>query len=154
YQRTNFSHFFDFDSDIRAGILPAYSFIEPRFFNTSANGANDQHPPHDVREGERLIASVYDSLRSVEGVWQQSLLIVTYDEHGGFYDHEPPPPAKNPDGRSSSTPRFAFDRLGVRVPALLVSPWVPAGHIESTLYDHTSILCFVKKHFGLPAFLH
>jgi phospholipase C len=154
YQKTNFSHFFDFDSDIKAGTLPAYSFIEPRFFNTSVDGANDQHPPHDVREGERLIANIYDSLRSVEALWQETLLIVTYDEHGGFYDHVPPPGTVNPDGRTSSSPPFAFDRLGVRVPALLVSPWIPPGQVDSTLYDHTAILGFVKQHFGLPAFLH
>ena len=153
YQKTNFSHFSDFDSDVKTGTLPGYSFIEPRFFNTSVDGANDQHPPHDVREGERLIASVYDSLRSVEAVWQGTLLIVTYDEHGGFYDHVPPPGTVNPDGQSSSAPPFAFDRLGVRVPALLVSPWVPRGQVDSTVYDHTAILGFVKQHFGLPAFL-
>jgi phospholipase C len=154
YQRTNFAHLFDLDSDVKGDALPAYSFIEPRFFNTSVDGANDQHPPHDVREGERLIASVYDSLRSVETVWQQTLLIVTYDEHGGFYDHVAPPGTVNPDGQTSSTPSFGFDHLGVRVPALLVSPWVPAGHADSTVYDHTSILGFVKQHFGLSAFLH
>jgi phospholipase C len=154
YQNTNFSHFSDFDSDIKGGTLSAYSFIEPRFFNTSVDGANDQHPPHDVREGERLIANVYDSLRSVEAVWQETLLIVTYDEHGGFYDHMPPPATVNPDERTSSAPSFGFDRLGVRVPALLMSPWVPRGQVDSTVYDHTAILGFVKRHFDLPAFLH
>src|SRR5262245_27191144 len=107
-----------------------------------------------MREGERLIANIYDSLRPVEALWQEAFLIVTYDEHGGFYDRVPPPGTVNPDGQTSSTPPFAFDRLGVRVPALLVSPWVPPGHVDSTLYDHTAILAFVKQHFGLPVFLH
>ncbi len=155
YQRTNFVSFAEFEATVRQGTLPQYSFIEPRFFSTLLEGANDQHPPHDVREGERLIATIYDALRSQEDVWRQSLFVVVYDEHGGFYDRVPPPAdAVNPDGINSIAPPFAFDRFGVRVPALLVSPWVPKGQIDSTTYDHTSVLSFLKKHFGLPRFLH
>jgi phospholipase C len=96
----------------------------------------------------------YDSLRGNEAVWQRSLLVIVYDEHGGFYDREPPPATINPDGRVSTSPAFGFDRLGVRVPALLVSPWVGRGLVDHTVYDHTSILAFLRRHFGLPAPLH
>src|SRR5262245_22361106 len=140
-QHTRFVPFAEFAPDVERGALPQYSFIEPRFFGTLLEPPNDQHPPHDVREGERLIAAVYDALRAQDDVWRQTLLVVLYDEHGGFYDHVGPPmDAVNPDGLQSSAPAFGFDRLGVRVPALLVSPWVPRGQVDPTVYDHTSLL--------------
>ncbi len=141
-------------TDVGQGTLPVYSFIEPRYFEGIGQKANDQHPPHDVREGERLIATVYEALRSNWGLFCQTLLVVLYDEHGGYFDHLPPPPAINPDGRvSSDQPPFGFDRLGVRVPAVLVSPLVGKGMIDHAVYDHTSLLATVKKVFGLPLFL-
>jgi len=154
YKETNFALFDEFAVDVQRGALPAYSFIEPRYFNSLAHGANDQHPPHDVGEGERLITAVYDALRRDDAVWRRLLLVLVYDEHGGFYDHVPPPAAVNPDGRESASPAFKFDRLGVRVPALLVSPWVGKGQVDHTVYDHTSVLAFLKRHFGLPDYLH
>jgi len=99
------------------------------------------------------MASVYDSLRSDDTTWRECLFLVLYDEHGGFYDHVPPPAAVRPDGTAASPSGFAFDRLGVRVPALIVSPWVPEGHADHTVYDHTSVPATLKKILGLPAFL-
>jgi phospholipase C len=157
-----------FKVDVQQANLPNYSFIVPRFFNskdgTAATGglANSQHAPQDIRYGDNLIADVYEALRSNSDVWNKSALIITYDEHGGFYDHIVPPAQNipNPDGITSPTeddpsfaPAFAFDRLGLRVPALIVSPWVKAGRVDSTQYQHTSVLATLKKVFDLADFL-
>lgn len=152
-QVERFQKFETFLADVEAGTLPTYSFIEPRSFSAPGYPANDQHPPHHLLEGERLIATVYDTLRRNDAVWRKCLLIVVYDEHGGFYDHVRPPRAVPPDTRVARPSGFAFDRLGVRVPALLVSPWVGEGRVDHTVYDHTSIAATLKKLLGLPAFL-
>lgn len=136
----------------REGRLPSYSFIEPKYTGLFGE-ANDQHPPHDVRPGEKLIASVYEAVRT-SPQWNDTLLVVTYDEHGGLYDHvEPPssgPAATPPDDK---TAKFGFNRLGVRVPTVLVSPWIPRGTIVSTTFDHASVPATLKAIFGLPEFL-
>ena len=149
--RGHFRLFGEFLADARRGVLPAYSFIEPRYLDLLFLKANDQHPPHDIALGEHLVADVYEALRA-SPQWEQTLLVITYDEHGGLYDHVPPPPAVNPDGKVSSAPAFpfGFDRLGVRVPAVLVSPYIAPGTIDSTVYDHTSLLATVEQRFGLP----
>jgi phospholipase C len=149
----------DFAQDVETGKLPNYSFIMPRFNGTAHAGANDEHPPHDVRWGEYLIADVYDTLRAHEAVWNKSALVVTYDEHGGFFDHVPPPAAVNPDGIDSPRPDdnfhgappppFKFDRLGVRVPAVIASPWVAKGVVTHERLQHTSILRTVRDRFGI-----
>jgi phospholipase C len=145
--------FDDFLQAAKSGTLPSYSFIEPRYFDIPlTTPANDMHPSHDVRNGERLIAQVYDALRSGDPAqWESSLLVVVFDEHGGFFDHVPPPAAVRPDGNLASN-GFAFDRLGLRVPAILVSPLMPR-QVVKTVFDHTSILATAKKIFGLPNFL-
>ncbi len=141
----------EFARDAAAGTLPAYSFIEPRYFTDQAarKVPNDQHPPHDVAEGEALIAGVYNALRSGPG-WRNTLLIVTYDEHGGCYDHVMPPAATPPGGPAPDG--FAFDRFGVRVPALIVSPYVRPGSVlrprGPTPFDHTSIIATLRALFG------
>jgi len=142
-----------FLQDAAAGTLPNYSFIEPRYFSLPGLPANDQHPPHDLRWGEKLIASVYDALRGNRRVWRQCLFVILYDEHGGYYDHVPPPTTVSPDGIPSPTTGFDFTRLGLRVPAILVSPWLPKGQVDQRAYDHTSVLATVKELFGLPHFL-
>jgi phospholipase C len=152
----------DFAADVKSGKLPNYSFIVPRFF-AKALPANSQHAPQDARWGDSLIADVYDALRSNPDVWNASVLIVTYDEHGGFYDHVVPPSkgVANPDGINSPppgdneswVPKFAFDRLGFRVPAVIASPWVAKGVVDSTAYQHTSVLATLKNLYGLPKFL-
>ena len=163
-QKDNFKPFeADFSADCKGGNLPTYSFIIPRFLNSKnqsglGNGmANTQHAPHDVRYGDNLIADVYDALRQ-SPLWEETVLIVTYDEHGGFYDHVVPPSTgiPNPDGKNSPAagdpsyaPTFGFDRLGLRVPALIVSPWVKPGIVDSTRYQNTSVLATVEKMFGL-----
>jgi phospholipase C len=142
-----------FLQDVAAGTLPDYSFIEPRYFALPGLPANDQHPPHDLRQGEKLIATVYDALRGNPAVWRQCLFVLLYDEHGGYYDHVPPPTTVSPDGIHSPTTGFDFTRLGIRVPVILISPWVPKGQVDQRVYDHTSLLATVKELFGLPNFL-
>jgi phospholipase C len=120
-------------ADVQAGDLPPYVFIEPYYFGT---GENDQHPPQDIMRGDAMVAEVFNALHANQKLFEETLLIVLYDEHGGFYDHVSPPSTVAPDGH---TDRFAFDRLGVRVPAILVSPWLDRGFISKE-FDHTSIL--------------
>ena len=148
-----FQKFEQFAADVAGGMLPTYSFIEPRSFSAPGYPANDQHPPHHLLEGERLLAAVYDTLRAEQPVWRHCLLVVLYDEHGGFYDHVPPTGAVPPDDVVATPSGFRFDRLGVRVPALLVSPWVGEGRADHTGYDHTSLLATLKKMLNLPSFL-
>lgn len=122
--------------------FPQYAFIEPRYFGSQEN---DQHPPADVRHGDALIADVYNAIRANQALWESTLLIITSDEHGGFYDHVPPPTTIAPDDH---TAEWDFDRLGVRVPTVLVSPWIEKGVIK-TVFDHTSLLRYLCEKWGL-----
>lgn len=147
-----------FHEDVANGRLPAYSFIEPRYFPDSEL-PNDMHPPHDVCVGEQLIADVYNTLRSAP-TWNKTLLVITFDEHGGCYDHAPPPLAVRPDDVQNGP--FPFDRYGVRVPTVVISPYIPAGTILRAVpngtvphkgppypFDHTSLIATVRKCFEL-----
>jgi len=138
--------------------LPAYSFLEPRFANSAGgNGqpafsASDQHPDHDVKEGEALIQTAFKAIWENTKVRNSTLLVIVYDEHGGLYDHVQPPTTVNPDGKvwagdpvTSLDPPFDFTRLGVRVPAVLISPYIVAGTIDHRIYDHTSIIATALK---------
>jgi phospholipase C len=145
----NFGLFSDFRADAAAGRLPGYAFLEPGW----GPAGNSQHPNYDVAKGEQLIHDVYRALRDGPG-WGQTLLIVTYDEHGGCYDHVPPPAGAIPPDQA--TGEYGFARFGVRVPAVLVSPLIAAGTVfrvpaESTPLDHTSILKTVQTRWGLPS---
>ncbi len=147
---SHLKRFHKFYDDLERGHLADYSFIEPRFINFHQWKATDQHPPHDVRYGEYLIAEVYDALRS-SPYWEKCLLVVVYDEHGGFYDHVPPPDhVPNPDGKVATDPPFDFTRLGVRVPAILVSPWLERGRVDATVYEHASLPATLRVLFNLP----
>ncbi len=151
-RRSRFKLFPEFARDAAGGRLPHYTFLEPRYFNTPLGKANDQHPPHDVQLGEHLIADVHDALRA-SPAWEKSLFVIVYDEHGGIYDHVLPPATVNPDGKVSADPPCTFERLGLRVPAVLVSPRIAKGTVDSTVYDHTSLLATLKEIFGLKKFL-
>lgn len=147
---THFKPFTAFVADAASGSLPSYSFIEPRYFPDPLLGAvpNDQHPPHDVGRGEELIAAVYNAVRSGPG-WSSTLLVVTYDEHGGCFDHMVPPSATSPGGPYPDG--FRFDSFGVRVPAVVVSPYVAPGSVirpgGSIPFDHTSIIATLRELF-------
>jgi phospholipase C len=142
--------FTDFKAAAAAGTLPAYTFLEPSWPSTG----NSQHPNYDVALGEQLIHDVYEALRSGPG-WAQTLFVLTYDEHGGCFDHVPPPwGATPPDSATESPYDFTFDRFGVRVPTLLISPLIAPGTVYrvpagSTPLDHTSILATVEQRWGL-----
>jgi phospholipase C len=130
-----------------------YAFIEPDYhISSDFVCGNSQHPKDDVTRGEALIKKVYETIRNSPH-WESSLLIITYDEHGGFYDHVPPPRAVAP-GDTPSDPEnnlfsFDFKQLGVRVPAIIVSSLIPRGTIDHTVYDHTSALATVESLYGL-----
>jgi phospholipase C len=136
----------------------AYTFIEPNYGNDlplspeDFTCGNSQHPLDDVTRGERLIKTVYETIRNSPH-WEKSVLLITYDEHGGFFDHLPPPTTVAPgDGISdedNNHHNFDFTQLGVRVPAVVVSPLIPRGTIDHTLYDHTSLVATVESLFGL-----
>ena|ERR1019366_2307315 len=122
--------------------MPKYCFLEPAF---RGNTEDDQHPPADVMNGELLIAKVYNAVRS-SPMWNKCLLVVTYDEHGGFYDNVVPPAAVPPDAQ---TDEYSFTQYGPRVPALLISPMAPKGVVHN-VFDHTSILRYASDKWGLP----
>jgi phospholipase C len=122
--------------------FPAFCFIEPDYNGVTEN---DDHPPHDVMKAQKLLADVYNALRANPELWASTLLVVLYDEHGGFYDHVEPPAAVPPD---NDREEYTFDRLGIRVPALLVSPWVELG-FDATPFDHTSLLKYLTEKWGL-----
>jgi len=130
------------DAQGEAERFPEYSFIEPGYSGTEQN---DQHPPSDVMAGELLLARVYNALRKNDDLWQSSLLVFLYDEHGGFYDHLIPPAAVPPD---DATDEYRFNQYGVRVPALLISPWLDRACIK-TVFDHTSLLKYVSDKWDL-----
>jgi phospholipase C len=122
--------------------FPNYSFIEPTYFG---GGQNDEHPPSDILRGEVLLAQVYNAIRKNEALWEKTLLVVLYDEHGGFYDHVNPPACVAPDGNTSE---FSFAQYGIRVPAVLISPWLEKQVISDDL-DHTSLLRYATDRWGL-----
>ena len=143
--------FSDFQAAASGGTLAAFTFLEPSWSSTG----NSQHPNYDVALGEQLIHDVYEALRGGPG-WPQTLLIITYDEHGGCYDHVPPPSGATPPDATPGEFGFDFTRFGVRVPAVLVSPLIAAGTIYrvpdgSMPLDHTCVLRTIEKRWDLPA---
>jgi phospholipase C len=158
----HFRFFSTFLSDAINGTLPNYSFIEPRYFTDLFlnNIPNDEHPPHNVLYGEKLIADVYNAVRQ-SPCWKKTLLVITYDEHGGCFDHMPPPAAVSPDANKPNG--FDFTRYGVRVPAVIISPYMPPGSKVRAMptgvpssaapypFDHTSIIKTLRRLFGLGA---
>ncbi len=144
-----------FEADALNGNLPSYTFIEPLYDDDDAgNLANSQHPDFPVDRGERLIADVYNILTRSPG-WKSTLLLILYDEHGGLYDHVVPPTvaclpqnAQLPVTPSGPPFNFDFTRLGVRVPAVFVSPCIPPGTlINDRDYEHSSVVATVRKLF-------
>jgi phospholipase C len=128
--------FSDFLADAEAGVLPPVVYIDPFF------GVNDDHPSVHPINGQELIAAVYTALaRSPQ--WNKCMLVVTYDENGGFFDHVPPP--KTVDDRAAE----GFDQMGFRVPTLVAGPYVKEGYVSSVVYDHTSALRHLEVTFGL-----
>ena len=149
----HFRGFSAFLDACQTNSLPRYSFIEPSFLSDP----NDQHPPHDVQAGEAFLYSIWKAVSTSPG-WNQTLLVITYDEHGGCFDHVTPPfNAVPPDqARSAEGNGFDFRRFGVRVPTVVISPYIQAGTVfrsdtPHAPYDHTSILATLRDWVGIPA---
>lgn len=144
-----------FESDLAADYTARYTFIEPSYGdvvnNTYKNGSS-QHPMDSLAAGDQLVARVYSALRN-SSLWDNSLFVILYDEHGGFYDSVHPGPATPPNDGAADTLNgsgFAFDVYGVRVPAIVVSPWVAKGSVDHTPYDHSSVLATLERLFNVP----
>jgi len=131
-----------FLEDAAYGQLPAVSWVDPNFkdFNLIGSPPNDDHPPSDVTHGQELALLVYNALASGP-LWDSTLLLVFYDEHGGFFDHVAPP--KGPPDDDPAT----FTTYGVRVPAFVVSPWVKPRSVCHTLFDHATIPKTILERF-------
>lgn len=158
--------FDDFATEVnKASFSERFIFIEPQYgsveFDVTGPGdftcGNSMHPLDDINRGERLIKKVYETIRNSPH-WENSLLLVTWDEHGGFYDHVVPPGANSvppvvPPGdvitQAYVQNHFKFDQLGVRVPTIVISPYTKKGVIDHTIFDHTSMLATVERMFGM-----
>jgi phospholipase C len=143
--RDRFNTFGEFLEDVRDGTLPKYSFLEPRHFRR----VDSQHPIHSVTLGDEFLRRVYDALKSNRDVWAGTLLLITYDEHGGFFDREPPVRTVPPNDKIDNEFGFGFDLLGVRVPAVVVSPYIPRGTVDDGVHDHASIVRTVLDAFSI-----
>jgi phospholipase C len=142
-------HKFDeFYPDVAAGRLPAFTFLDPNYGTTS------EENPQDIQVGEEFIARVVKALIHAP-TWKNTTLFITYDEHGGYYDHVPPPRAIKPD---NIPPNLApgdlpggYDRYGFRVPTIVVSPYARPAYVSNVVQDHTSITAFIERKWNLPA---
>jgi len=137
----------DFFKAAKQGKLPSFSWV------TSA-GLHNEHPQKNIQAGQRFVAQIIDAVMKSPN-WKRTALFFMYDEHGGFYDHVPPPKACPPDEiqpilEAKDVPG-KFDRLGVRVPMIVISPYAKKHYVSHTVFDHTSILRFVQARFNLPA---
>jgi phospholipase C len=148
---TNFGEFAAFQAAAANGTLASYTFLEPSW----GSKGNSQHPNYDVSLGEQLIHDTYYALRNGP-LWNQTLLIVLYDEHGGCYDHVAPPSGAVPPDSTAGEYGFDFTRFGPRVPALLISPLIRAGTVfrvpaGSMPLDHTSVLKTIELRWNVPS---
>jgi phospholipase C len=155
----NFSEMSNFAAEVSSGLLPEYTFIEPNY-DSGGNylGGDSMHPLNDVTKGEALVKQVYEAIRNSPH-WLDTMLIITFDEHGGFFDHVPPPaitPTGDDAAYANPANNFKFDRLGVRVPAIVISAYTQGGTIigadatdELSVFDHASVLATIEKRFGL-----
>jgi phospholipase C len=137
-------HITDYFADAAAGILPNVVFLDPAFFTYG----NDDHPARDIRFGQRYMMDTFLALAQGPQ-WPNSAYILTYDEHGGFYDHVLPPTL--PDGLASTTHCDDWSQAGFRVPTIIASPFARRGFVGANTYDHTSILKLLEWRFGLPS---
>ena len=140
-------------ADAASGMLPQVSFVDPAFLGTK-NTESDEHPPSNIQTGQFFVSTVVNSLFKSPN-WSSSALFLTYDEHGGYFDHVAPPAAVAPDNIAPmlgpGDVAAKFDMYGVRVPAVVVSPFSRPHHVSDEVYDHTSITRFIELRFGLPA---
>jgi phospholipase C len=137
-----------FLADAAGGRLPRFTFLDPNYTTTS------EENPQDIQVGEQFIAQVVHTLMNAP-TWKNTALFITYDEHGGYYDHVPPPRAIKPDDIPPMLPAGflpgAYDRYGFRVPAIVVSPWARRHYVSHVVQDLTSITAFIERKWNLPA---
>jgi phospholipase C len=137
-----------FFTDAKAGTLPAVSFVDPNFDHQS------EENPQDISLGENFVAKVTNALFDSPN-WKNTVMIYTYDEHGGYYDHVPPPAAIKPDnippGADEPGIKGAYDRYGFRVPTVIVSPFAKRNYVSHVVHDHTSVLKFIETKWNLGA---
>lgn len=142
------AHIDQFYVDAAAGNLPSFSLVEPNYDEQS------EENPQDIQFGDQFVGKVVNAVMSSPN-WPKTMLIWTYDEHGGYYDHVPPPAAIPPDdvppALVAGDPHGGFDRYGFRVPCAVVSPYAKEDYVSHTIYDHTSILKTVEEKWNLPA---
>ncbi len=132
----------------RMGRLPAVSIVDPNW------EMNSEENPQDIKKGEAFAAKVINAVMAGPG-WPRTVLIWTYDECGGYYDHVPPPAAPEPDDvRPRTAPEDRYDRLGFRVPAAIVSPFAKRNYVSSVVHDHTSVLKLIETKWNLPPLTH
>jgi phospholipase C len=142
----------EFYADVAAGTLPPVAFVEPQLGKGTFD-ANDEHPPAHPQLGQAFVAKVIDVV-SKSPMWPRTAIFITYDEHGGLYDHVPPPKACAPDQLSKPLKKGGnadFTTLGIRVPFIVVSPYAKKHFVSHKVYDHTSILRFIQARFVMPA---
>jgi phospholipase C len=146
-----FRCFEEMESDLRntpPDQLPQVIFVEPTYQDAPHTGTStDDHAPAGISDGQEFLMLVYKAVTASQAFWESALMIVDYDEHGGFFDHVPPPiiPTNPPAGAKWSVP---FKSLGVRIPAFIISPFVGAGGVSHNLLDHTSVLKLLGEKFG------
>ena len=135
----------EFFSACAAGTLPEVSFVEPRFVGEEEGVSADYHPHSDIRRGELFLHSIYEAVTTSPN-WSSTMLVINFDEWGGFFDHVPPPRAPVP---SADAALGSDGLMGFRVPALVISPWSPRGTVAHGTYDHTSILKMIEWRWNL-----
>ena len=136
----------EFFADCRGGSLPQVAFVDGPFLTEATGTGQDDHPFGDVRAGEAFMNQVYAAV-TTSPAWERTVLIINFDEWGGFFDHVPPPAAPIPDATRAAGDTDGL--RGFRTPTLLVSPFARRGHISHTLYDHTSVLRLIEWRWNL-----
>jgi phospholipase C len=149
FSKTNAPPIAQFFADAKAGKLPQFSLLDPEY------GTQSQENPQNVAVGEGFLGQVIDALRT-SPLWRKTLFIFTYDEHGGYYDHVPPPVALAPDAippqvQPGESSYDGFARYGFRVPSIVVGPYAKRDYVSHVVYDHTSILAFLERKWNLQA---
>jgi phospholipase C len=143
----------EFNADVASGQLPPVSWVLPPL-------TYSEHPSNDAQVGEWFISQVLAAVMANKDLWSKTVIFLTYDENGGFFDHVPPPtPPKGTPGEAVTVTPTVGDAagfrdpigLGFRVPTMVISPWSRGGYVDSHLYDHTSMLRFLEQRFGVTA---